>query len=328
MDFSAVFDILATGDYTLTRRVSGALSSTTGLIAAPTETAVPLTGIIVQPEKSLADDEQRARSGAWSTDRLKVNVPIAQLQANGGALTATTTDRLADRLTYGGKTYEVTDSLDHSETGAYSFARFGIIDPLFESTVGAATAQHTALVTWVRDALAGISGLKVAWGYQAGLPYQAPPAVVLWFARTPAGDRGFSLSSFDGSADPGEEFSTTLSRHWVPTVGVAISATNGAQASSSGADAMARTLLTYLRHPDTLGELEEAGLGLVDETEIDLDPPPLFKNTWQPQALFGVRFNLLTQATRSTGYFDTARMSTEVDEVSLGTTDIPLEAAP
>lgn len=132
MDFTAVFDILGTGDYTLTRRVPGTISSTTGLISAPTETTVALTGVIIQPEKSLADDEQRARSGAWSTDRLKVWVPIAQLASNGGALTATTTERMADRLTYGGKTYEVTDSLDESETGAYSFARFGIVEPGIE----------------------------------------------------------------------------------------------------------------------------------------------------------------------------------------------------
>jgi hypothetical protein len=131
-DFTAVFETLATGDYTLTRRTPGAVDAN-GRATAATSVDVELTGIIVQPEKSLADDEQRHPVGGWSTDRLKVIVPIAQLVASGGALTATTTDRLADRLTYGGKTYEVTDSLDHTETGAYSFARFGIIDTTVEA---------------------------------------------------------------------------------------------------------------------------------------------------------------------------------------------------
>jgi hypothetical protein len=130
-DFTAVFEILGTGDYTLTRRTPNAVDEN-GRVVAPTSVDVELTGVIVQPEKSLADDEQRHRAGAWSTDRLKVWVPAAQLADNGGALTATTTDRLADRLAYGGKTYEVTDSLDHGETGAYSFARFGILDTTVE----------------------------------------------------------------------------------------------------------------------------------------------------------------------------------------------------
>lgn len=139
-DFSAVFSILATGDYTLTRRVPGTIDEDTGLVSSPTSTDVRLTGVIVQPEKSLADDEQRHRAGGWSTDRLKVFVPISQLEASGGALTCTTTDRLADRITWpdgvNGKLYEATDSLDESETGGYSFARFGIIDEQIESGAG------------------------------------------------------------------------------------------------------------------------------------------------------------------------------------------------
>lgn len=324
-DFTPYFSIHATGDYTLTRRVPGTLDEDTGLISAPDETEVALTGIIIEPEPSLADDEQRARAGAYSDDRITARIPMSQLEASGGALTATTATRLADRITYEGDVFEVTDALSHKQTGNFSLARLGIVDTRFESTVETATAKHTALVSWVRAALAHISDLKVVWGYQAGLPYQAPPVVVLWFARTPAGDRGVSLSAFNGSADPGAEFETTLSRHWVPTVGVAISSANGAMASSSGADAMARDLLTYLRHPDTLAELNAAGLGLVDETEIDLDPPPLFKNTWQPQALFGVRFNLVTQATRATGYFATAEMARNVNGDPAGTVTLDLE---
>lgn len=135
-DFTPVFSLLATGDYTLTRRVPGTVDSGTGLVGSPTSTTVRLTGVIVQPEKSLADDEQRHRAGTWSTDRLKVYVPISQLADNGGALTCTTSDRLADRITWpdgpGGKLYEATDSLDESETGAYSFARFGIVEPGIE----------------------------------------------------------------------------------------------------------------------------------------------------------------------------------------------------
>lgn len=134
MDFSAVFEILGDGgDYTLTRRVPGTIDQDTGLIAAPTETDVALTGVIVEPEPSLADDEQRARPGAWSTDRLMVWVPKSQLEDSGGALTASGSDRLADRITYGGRLYEVTDSLDWSDRAGYSQARFGIVEPAVES---------------------------------------------------------------------------------------------------------------------------------------------------------------------------------------------------
>ncbi len=327
-DFTAVFGILGTGDYTLTRRVPGAVNETTGLIPAPTETAASLTGVIVQPEKSLADDELRLRGGASSSDRLKVWVPTAQLSGNGGAITCSTSSRLADRIVYRGNVYEATDSLDHTETAAYSFARFGIVDTSFEGTVGTATEKHIALVAWVRSALAEIPGLKVVWGYQAGLPYQAPPAVVLWFAKTPAAERGIETFAYNGSADPGEEYQHTVSRHWLTMLGVGISCANGAQASHVGADAMARDLLTDLRHPDTQAALVAAGLGLVDETDIDLDPPALFQNTWQPQALFGVRFNMTTSKTRTAGYFDTAELAAEVDGNDLGSVTFPLEATP
>lgn len=131
LDVTAAIDLLATGTYTLVRRVPGAIDSDTGLVGDPTETEVEITAVIL-PEPSLADDEQRSRGGQWSTDRIMVWAKSSDLEASGGELTVSNTDRLADRIEYRGKIYEGTDSLGWTEAGGYSQQRFGIVEPGIE----------------------------------------------------------------------------------------------------------------------------------------------------------------------------------------------------
>lgn len=124
LDVSDVVDALGTGTYTVIRRTPGVVDSD-GKVLPPSETTVTISAVVL-PEPSLADDEQRHMAGGWSTDRIMV---FAKPQAGlSSAFTATETGRLADRIVYQGKTYEVTDTLDWEESGGYYQARFGIVD--------------------------------------------------------------------------------------------------------------------------------------------------------------------------------------------------------
>lgn len=188
-------------------------------------------------------------------------------------------------------------------------------------------AAHTAVVTWIKAALADVSGLQVVWAYQPGVTYPEPPVVVPFFGALAPIERGSEVQTFDEDADAGEEFTTTLTRHWETTLGIALSTTAANVTGSASPHALVARLLTHLKLPSTLAALQAAGLGFRDEGEIDLEPPPLFKNVWQPTAIFSIRFRLTTSVTESTGYFETAQVAAEVDGDSLGTVSIPLEEA-
>lgn len=125
-DLSDVIASLPTGSYTLIRRVAGGFDPLTGKVLPAVETEVQLTDVTVLPEPSLANDELKLRAGSSSDDRLMAWVPIAQLAGEALRASDPTTGQMADRIIYGGKIYEVTDSLDWSEAGGYSQARFGI----------------------------------------------------------------------------------------------------------------------------------------------------------------------------------------------------------
>jgi hypothetical protein len=124
LDVSDVVEALGTGSYTVIRRAPGAVD-TDGKVLPPVESTVTISAVVL-PEPSLADDEQRHMAGGWSTDRIMV---FAKPQVGlDTSFTATETGKLADRIIYQGKTYEVTDTLDWEESGGYYQARFGIVD--------------------------------------------------------------------------------------------------------------------------------------------------------------------------------------------------------
>ena len=126
LDMRALVRRFTTGTYSLTRRPAATIDADGR--ATQATAVVEVIKAAVFPEPSLADDEQRAPAGAWSTDRLMVFA-----EGLSAPLTASTDTERGDRITYQGKVYEVSDSLDWTEAGGFAQARFGIVDTRIES---------------------------------------------------------------------------------------------------------------------------------------------------------------------------------------------------
>lgn len=190
-----------------------------------------------------------------------------------------------------------------------------------------ATAEN-AIVAWVRAALAGVSGLKVAWAYQSGDPFATPPpAVILGMAVDRPSERGYSGDTFDADADEGAEITTILKRHWRVVLLGDIRTANVDVTGAASPHALVTQLLTNLRLPGTIAALKAAGLGLIEDGVGD-GTPELFKNVWQPRALFTVAFQAVVTATETVGYFDEAQVGVHLDGSDTPTTvSLPLEAA-
>lgn len=171
---------------------------------------------------------------------------------------------------------------------------------------------HAAVVSWIKGALSDVPDLAVLWGYQSGVPFPAPPVVVPHFLLPVAEDKGTATEGFDEDAAPGAEVTTTTRRTWLATLVVSLATTNANVTGASSPHALVSILRTYLRDPNVLAALLAAGLAYVDEETID-EPPELFKNTWQPEAWFAVRFRYVVEVTSTTGYFATAEMTAAVD---------------
>lgn len=162
---------------------------------------------------------------------------------------------------------------------------------------------ETAIVSWVRGALAGaVPGLTVAWAYQTNVfAAVVPPAVVLAFSSLAGVDRGEARQFLDENADTGIEIEERTTRYWLATLLVEIRTANVDVTGAVSPHALATQLLTDLRRDDVQEALQLAGLGLVDDGEIEFEPE-LYQSVWQPRATVPVRFYVATVSTDRTGY--------------------------
>lgn len=173
-----------------------------------------------------------------------------------------------------------------------------------------------ALVTWVSGAM---SSPTVIWAHQANPFAVDPPVVVLAFESIAALDREDAVESFNELADFDAEIETETRCFWECRLSVEIRTKNSDVTGDSSPHALATGLLNSLRQESVHVALQAAGLSFVDNTAIALEPE-LFKNTWQPRAVFSVRFYATTSATDGIGYIATVRLNT--------TAPLPVETLP
>lgn len=175
---------------------------------------------------------------------------------------------------------------------------------------------EAALVSWVSGS---ISSPVVIWAHQKNPFVVDPPVVVLAFESIRAIDREDAVESFNEDADFDEEIETETRCFWECRLSVEIRTANSNVTGDSSPHALATGLLNSLRQESVHSALQAAGLSFIDETAIEL-APELFKNTWQPRALFTARFNAMTTATEGIGYIATVRLNT--------TAPLPVETLP
>lgn len=129
LDVSSALRTLRTGRYRIIRRSPGGVDGSGHELPAITTVLEDVPGV-VHPAANVADDEQRNKSGSWSTDRIIGRFELADL--GGIALAGTDVTALADRIEYQGKIYEAVNTLDFGEAGGYSECQFAAIGRTLE----------------------------------------------------------------------------------------------------------------------------------------------------------------------------------------------------